>query len=83
MDEIDFTDERKRFGQHVFTLRQKISSSEYKGRPISQQELAHRSEYINKKTIGQVERGEINVKFDTLIALAKVLEVELNELFIY
>lgn len=83
MEEIDFTDERKRFGQHVFALRQKINSSEYQGRPISQQELADRSEHIKKKTIGQIERGEINIKFDTLIALSKVLKVPLDELFKY
>lgn len=83
MEEIDFSDERKRFGQHVFALRQKIASSEYQGRFISQQELADRSEHIKKKTIGQIERGEINVKFDTIVALSKVLNVELEELFKY
>lgn len=83
MEDIDFREERKRFGQHILALRQKINSSDYEGRPISQQELADRSEYINKKTIGQIERGEINVKFETLLALAKVLEVELPELFKY
>ncbi|MFP5438832.1 MAG: helix-turn-helix domain-containing protein [Bacteroidia bacterium] len=83
MEDIDFKEERKRFGQHILALRQEIKSTEYEGRPISQQELADRSEYINKKTIGQIERGEINVKFDTLIALAKVLEVELDKLFKY
>lgn len=83
MEEIDFQKERERFGKHILKLRKQIKSSEYEGRYISQQELADRSEHINKKTIGQIERGEINTKFDTLLALGKVLNVPLNKLFEY
>lgn len=83
MDVIDFDGERKRFGEHIFELRKQIKSSEYEGRYISQQELADRSEFIKKKTIGQIERGEINIKFDTLIALSKVLNLSMDELFKY
>lgn len=83
MDSIDFKKEREIFGQHIIKLRHSVNSAEYEGRYISQQELADRSEYINKKTIGQIERGEINTKFDTLVALARVLNVSLDELFNY
>lgn len=83
MDEIDFIEERIKFGKHVRKLRRNIKSSEYQNRPISQQELADRSDYINKKTIGQIERGNVNPQFETLVALAKVLDVSLAQLLDY
>jgi transcriptional regulator with XRE-family HTH domain len=83
MNEIDFIEERIKFGKHVLKLRRKIKSVEYQNRAISQQELADRSDYINKKTIGQIERGVVNVQFDTLVALAYVLNVSLKELLDY
>ncbi|MDL2145068.1 helix-turn-helix transcriptional regulator [Flavobacterium tructae] len=83
MNEIDFIQERIKFGKHVLNLRRKIKSVEYQNRPMSQQELADRSDYINKKTIGQIERGEVNVQFETLLALAQVLNISLKELLDY
>lgn len=83
MNEIDFTKERIKFGKHVLKLRRKIKSVEYQNRAISQQELADRSDYITKKTIGQIERGEVNAQFDTLLALAQALNVSLKELVDY
>ncbi|SHM04814.1 helix-turn-helix domain-containing protein [Flavobacterium saccharophilum] len=83
MNEIDFIKERVKFGEHILQLRRKIKSSEYQNRHISQQELADRSDYLNKKTIGQVERGEVNVQFDTLLAIAQVLNISLKELLDY
>jgi transcriptional regulator with XRE-family HTH domain len=83
MNEIDFTKERIKFGKHVLKLRRKIKSVDYQNRAISQQELTDRSGYINKKTIGQIERGEVNAQFDTLLALALVLNVSLKELLDY
>jgi transcriptional regulator with XRE-family HTH domain len=83
MNEIDFTKERIKFGKHVLKLRRKIISVEYQNRPISQQELADQSDYLSKKTIGQIERGEVNVQFETLLALAQVLNVSLKELLDY
>lgn len=83
MEELDFKKERERFGKHILALRKQIKSFEYEGRYVSQQELADRSGHINKKTIGQIERGEINAKFDTLLALGKVLNVPINKLFDY
>ncbi|WP_294958503.1 helix-turn-helix transcriptional regulator [uncultured Flavobacterium sp.] len=83
MNEIDFNEERIKFGKHVLKLRQKIKSVEYQNRPISQQELADNSDYINKKTLGQIERGEVNFQFDTLLALAQVLNISLKDLLDY
>jgi len=83
MNKIDFIQERIKFGKHVLRLRRKIKSVEYENRPMSQQELADRSDYINKKTIGQIERGEVNVQFETLLALARVLNISLKELLDY
>ncbi|MBW1655980.1 helix-turn-helix domain-containing protein [Flavobacterium quisquiliarum] len=83
MNEIDFNEERIKFGKHVLKLRQKIKSVEYQNRPISQQELADSSDYITKKTLGQIERGEVNFQFDTLLALAQVLNISLKDLLDY
>jgi transcriptional regulator with XRE-family HTH domain len=83
MNEIDFIGERIKFGKHVLKLRRKIKSVDYQNRAISQQELADRSDYVNKKTIGQIERGEVNAQFETLLALAHVLNVSLKELLDY
>ena len=83
MNEIDFIQERIKFGKHVLKLRRKIKSVEYQNRAISQQELADRNDYITKKTIGQIERGELNAQFETLLALAHVLNVSLKELLDY
>lgn len=83
MDRIDYVEERKKFGEHVTKLREKIKSIDYPERSISQQELSDKSEDITKKTLGAIERGETNPKFETLIALAHVLNVSLKELFSY
>lgn len=83
MNETDFNKERIKFGKHVLKLRRKIKSVEYQNRSISQQELADNSNYITKKTLGQIERGEVNFHFDTLVALAQALKVSLKELLDY
>ncbi|KRD58697.1 hypothetical protein ASE40_20510 [Flavobacterium sp. Root935] len=83
MNEIDFNEQRIKFGKHVLKLRRKIKSVEYQSRSISQQELADRSDYITKKTLGQIERGEVNFQFETLVALAQALNVSLKELLDY
>ena len=83
MDRINYVEERKKFGEHVTKLREKIRSVDYPDRSISQQELSDKCENITKKTLGAIERGETNPKFETLIALAYVLNVSLQELFNY
>ncbi|WP_281631525.1 helix-turn-helix domain-containing protein [Flavobacterium luteolum] len=83
MNEIDFKKERIKFGKHVLKLRRKIKSVEYQNRSISQQELADNNDYITKKTLGQIERGEVNFQFETLVALASALQVSLKDLLDY
>ncbi|MFA7615505.1 MAG: helix-turn-helix transcriptional regulator [Weeksellaceae bacterium] len=83
MNKIDFEIEKEKLGKHVLKLRKKIKSTEYNNRSISQQELSDRSEYLSKKTIGEIERGETNPSFETLLALSKVLNVSLRDLFNY
>ncbi len=80
MNKIDFLKKKKELGKLVLKLRKSIKSSEYSGRHISQQELSDRSEYLSKKTIGEIERGDTNPSFETLLALAMVLEVHPKEL---
>lgn len=81
MNSIDFIKKKKQFGKYVLILRKRIKSTEYKNRNISQQELSDRTEYLSKKTIGEIERGETNPSFETLLVLAKVLEIHPKELF--
>ncbi|AWH86295.1 XRE family transcriptional regulator [Flavobacterium album] len=83
MENVDFITERKKFGRHILKLRKKISSKDYPGKFISQQELADRSGNITKKTIGQIERGDINPSFETLLVLAQALHISIQELFNY
>ena len=79
MNSMDFIKKKKKFGKHVLKLRKRIKSTEYKDRNISQQELSDRSEYVSKKTIVEIERGETNASFETLLVLAKILEVHTKE----
>ena len=83
MNNIDFIVERKKFGEHVRSLRLKIESTDYNKDKISLQELTDKSNNISKKTLGQIERGETNPKFDTLIVLSKLLEVSIKDLMDY
>ncbi|WP_299546942.1 helix-turn-helix transcriptional regulator [Seonamhaeicola sp.] len=81
MDKIDNDEAKKKFGKHIVKLRERVRSADYPERGISQQELSDKSDCITKKTLGAIERGETNPKFETLIALANVLGVSLKELF--
>lgn len=81
MDLIDFTEEKRKFGKNIVKLRKRIKSSEYKNRSISQQELSDKSDYFSKKNLGDIERGDGNPTFETILALANILEVHPKELF--
>lgn len=83
MESINFEQEKKKFGQHVRRLRQKLESTDYDGRSVSQQEITDRSSLLTKKTLGEIERGETNSKFETLLKLSKLLNVTLLELMDY
>jgi len=81
MDLNDFTEEKRKFGKNVVKLRERMKSSEYKNRSISQQELSDKGGYFSKKTLGEIERGDGNPTLETILALAYVLEVHPKELF--
>ncbi len=79
MNNDNFTLEKIALGNRVHELRRRIinpSSNTH----ISQEELGLRAN-IAKKTIGEIERGETNAKFETLLMLSKALNVTIKELF--
>ena len=83
MKTINFDQEKKKFGKHILKLRKKVKSFEYQNRYISQQELSDISESLSKKTIGEIERGETNPSFETLLVLSRALKVSMKDLFDY
>lgn len=83
MDLNNFTEEKRKFGKNVIKLRERMKSSEYKNRSISQQELSDKGGCFSKKTLGEIERGDGNPTLETILALAKILEVSPKELFDY
>ncbi len=52
------------------------------GKSISQEELGLRTGFA-KNHIGKIERGQTNVKIETLFRIAKELNVDIKELFIF
>tara|TARA_R110002096_G_scaffold418127_1_gene622037 strand:- start:149 stop:424 length:276 start_codon:yes stop_codon:yes gene_type:complete len=81
MDKINYEKKKIKFGKHIVKLRERIKSIDYPDRSISQQELSDKNQGITKKTLGAIERGETNPKFETILALANLLGVSLKELF--
>ncbi|MBP4141993.1 helix-turn-helix transcriptional regulator [Flavobacterium sp. P4023] len=79
MDNDDFTLEKKALGNRVQELRLKIIDPS-SNNPISQEELGLRAGTA-KKTIGEIERGVTNSKFETLLMISKALNITINELF--
>lgn len=68
------TDRIKAFGEHLRKLRNMKN--------MSQQELADIAD-VNKKTIQRIEHAKISPSLDTLISIAKGLNVDISELFNY
>ena len=68
--------EKEKLGEHFKKLREKIQSSDYENKPISQQELADKSFGITKNYIGTVERGEANPTLEKLILQAKAVNLK-------
>ncbi|NGX82683.1 helix-turn-helix transcriptional regulator [Aequorivita sp. KMM 9714] len=83
MKTIDFSLEKKKFGKHVRKLRRRLKSIDYPNRSISQQELTDKTSNLSKKTLGEIERGETNAQFESLLVLAQILEVSFSELMNY
>jgi len=67
---------RKLFGKKLRSLRKN------KGRGLSQEELAEKAG-IHPTYIGVIERGEQAPTLDTVEKIAKALNVEIKELFLF
>lgn len=79
MKDLIFTEAKKALGYRIFELRQKIINPDT-GKPISQEELGLRTGLV-KKTIGELERGNTNPEFETLLVIIRELNVTLQEFF--
>jgi DNA-binding XRE family transcriptional regulator len=79
MNEIDLTSYKKALGYRISELRKKIINPET-NKPISQEELGLRTGHA-KKTIGELERGNTNPRYDTLLIICRELNVTIQELF--
>lgn len=79
MNENDFNNCKKALGYRIFELRKKIINPDT-NKPISQEELGLRTGHA-KKTIGELERGNTNPRYETLLVISKELHVTLQELF--
>ncbi|SEA25591.1 DNA-binding transcriptional regulator, XRE-family HTH domain [Flavobacterium gillisiae] len=79
MNNDNFTLEKNALGTRIQELRQKVINPINK-KPISQEELGLIAN-VTKKTIGEIERGETNPKFETLLMISKGLNITIKELF--
>lgn len=79
MDKIDLNSCKKALGYRISELRKRILNPET-NRPISQEELGLRTGHA-KKTIGELERGNSNPRYDTLLVISRELNVTIQELF--
>ncbi len=79
MAELQFIKSQKALGYRIFELRKMIINTET-GNPISQDELGLRTG-LAKKTIGEIERGNTNPEFKTLVIICRELNVTLKEFF--
>ena len=79
MTELELIKSQKALGYRIFELRKKIINTET-GNPISQEELSLRTGFT-KKTIGELERGNTNPEFKTLIIICNELNISLREFF--
>jgi transcriptional regulator with XRE-family HTH domain len=64
----------KLFGKKVRELRKK--------QKLSQSQLAFEAN-IPRMQISRIERGEVNTSISTIFAIARVLEIQVKDLFIF
>ncbi len=81
MSEKNFIKEKEALGLRISALREKIIDPKT-NKSISQEELGLRTGNA-KKTIGEIERGNTNPTFETLLKIARELKISINELFQY
>tara|TARA_R110002050_G_scaffold125594_5_gene245364 strand:+ start:757 stop:1038 length:282 start_codon:yes stop_codon:yes gene_type:complete len=79
MSKVDHKNERKALGYRIAELRKKVINPNT-GKYISQEELSLRTGHA-KKTIGELERGNTNPRFETLLLISKELKITINQLF--
>lgn len=79
MSEQELNNAKKALGYRISELRKKVVDPKTK-KPISQEELGLRTGHA-KKTIGELERGNTNPRYDTLLLICKELDVTIQELF--
>jgi len=79
MEENGFKKERIQLGKRIMHLRNQCINKET-GKPISQEELGLRTG-LAKNHIGKIERGQTNPKIETLFAIARELNVNIQSLF--
>lgn len=75
MNVNNFKEEKEAIGYRIRELRENFPAGK-----ISQEELGLRIGYA-KKTIGELERGNTNPTFETLLLICKALNKTINELF--
>lgn len=75
MNVDNFKDEKEAIGYRIRELRENYAEGK-----ISQEELGFRIGYA-KKTIGELERGNTNPTFETLLLISKALNKTIIELF--
>lgn len=79
MKKVDHKSEMKALGFRIAELRKKVINPET-GKYISQEELSLRTGHA-KKTIGELERGNTNPRYETLLLISKELNITINQLF--
>lgn len=79
MNDADINNAKRALGFRISELRKKVIDPKT-NKPISQEELGLRTGHA-KKTIGELERGNTNPRFDTLLLISKELNVTIKELF--
>ena len=79
MEKKSFKKEKEALGYRIKELRRKVLNPDTK-EYISQEELGLRTGHA-KKTIGEIERGNTNPTYETLLLISKELNVTINELF--
>lgn len=79
MKKADINNAKRAIGFRISELRKKILDPKT-GKPISQEELGLRTGHA-KKTIGELERGNTNPRYDTLLLICNELHITIKDLF--
>lgn len=75
MDKKRFKQENEALGYRIRELREN-----YVHEKLSQEELSYKTGNA-KKTIGEIERGNTNPTYETLLKISKELDITIKELF--